>query len=291
MRVAGYSLLALLILMLAPSAGFAAELRIAAWNLEHLDDTDGQGCIGRNGADYAAIARQIEALGADIVAFQEVENATAARRIFPTARWNVAMSSRPPMKKPRRCRDRPGPSGDRICHLAGDRLETERRPSCAGSRICVPALGHRHHGDGGRPGAAAAAVGASSVRLLGREAGSGPEAEEDLCGATGSDTAYQGVDRRNAEGMPFVILGDFNRRLTLEGDWAWRLLSPSPAALRLLTEGEPFRCDPRFPAFIDHLVAGGGAEKMLEEGSFREWPREGQHPDHCAISAAFRAGS
>ncbi len=99
------------------------------------------------------------------------------------------------------------------------------------------------------------------------------------------------ADARRAEGAGFVILGDFNRRLTLEGDWAWRLLSPPPAALRLLTEGVPFRCDPRFPAFIDHLVAGGGAEKMLVEGSFRERPRRGRHPDHCAISAAFRAGS
>ena len=83
------------------------------------------------------------------------------------------------------------------------------------------------------------------------------------------------ADARRAEGTAFVILGDFNRRLTLEGDWAWRLLSLSPAALRLLTEGVPFRCDPRFPAFIDHLVAGGGAEKILVGGSFREWPREG----------------
>ena len=91
--------------------------------------------------------------------------------------------------------------------------------------------------------------------------------------------------------MPFVILGDFNRRLTLEGDWAWRLLSPSPAALRLLTEGVPFQCDPRFPAFIDHMVAGGGAEAMMVAGSFREARQRGAHPDHCAISAVFRVGN
>ena len=72
-------------------------------------------------------------------------------------------------------RGAPGPSGDRICHPAGDCLETERRPGGAGSRRRLPAVGHRHHGDGGRPGAAAA-VGASPVRLLGREAGSGSEA-------------------------------------------------------------------------------------------------------------------
>ena len=36
--------------LLAPvSVGLAAELRIAAWKLEHLDDTESEGCIGRTG--------------------------------------------------------------------------------------------------------------------------------------------------------------------------------------------------------------------------------------------------
>ncbi len=82
----------------------------------------------------------------------------------------------------------------------------------------------------------------------------------------------------------FVILGDFYRRLDVPGDWAWRLLSPPR---RLLTRGVPFRCDPRFPPFIDHLVAGGGAEAMLVEGSFREVSRQEPDPDHCAIRVGF----
>ena len=86
-----------------------------AWNLEHLDDIDGEGCLDRTGPDYAAIARQIEALNADIVAVQEVENEAAARRVFPASRWDVAMSSRPPIKDPPGCRDRPEA---RLGHLA-----------------------------------------------------------------------------------------------------------------------------------------------------------------------------
>ena len=35
----------------------AGGLRIAAWNLELLQDTDLEGCVPREGADYAAIAR------------------------------------------------------------------------------------------------------------------------------------------------------------------------------------------------------------------------------------------
>ena len=99
------------------------------------------------------------------------------------------------------------------------------------------------------------------------------------------------ADARRAEGEAFVVLGDFNRRLALEGDWAWRLLSPPAGALLLLTRNAAFLCDPRFTTFIDLMVAGGGAEEMAVAGSFREAPRRAPHPDHCAISAVFRLGN
>lgn len=93
MRVVGNAFLALLMLSLVPMAGHAGKLRITAWNLEHLDDDNSEGCVGRTGADYVALARRIEELGADIVAFQEVENAAAARRVFPASDWHVELHS------------------------------------------------------------------------------------------------------------------------------------------------------------------------------------------------------
>lgn len=93
MRIA--ALLALVLLVPTLQESIAGELRITAWNLEHLNDTDEEGCLPRSGADYDALAGQIVALGADIVAFQEVENVAAARRVFPASHWHVEMSSRP----------------------------------------------------------------------------------------------------------------------------------------------------------------------------------------------------
>ena len=107
MRVAGFSLLALLVLLLAPQAGRAGELRVAAWNLEHLDDSDGDGCVGRKSADYAALARRIQELDADVVAFQEVENAAAAHRVFPASDWHIEMSRRPATGRSRACWGKP----------------------------------------------------------------------------------------------------------------------------------------------------------------------------------------
>ena len=292
MRVSGYAALAFLALILGPAAGVAADLRVAAWNLEHLDDNEGKGCVGREAADYAALSRGIAELDADIVAFQEVENAAAAHRVFPASEWRVEMSRRPPMERSRACWDRPA---ERLGHLATGfairrGIAYRRNPDLKalgainaferwGTDITVKADGRQ-------------------LRLLSVHLRTGCWGEREdrdakrwkTCATLrGQFERLKGwADARRAEGMPFIILGDFNRRLTLPGDWAWRLLSPPPARLRLLTKGVPFRCDPRFPAFIDHLIAGGGAEAMMAAGSFREAPLQAAHPDHCGISAVFR---
>ncbi len=294
MRVAGYAFLALSMLSLAPPAGHAGELRIAAWNLEHLDDDNGEGCVGRTGGDYAALARRVEELGADAVAFQEVENAAAARRVFPASDWHVELSRRPSMARSRACWGKPG---SRLGHLA------------TGFAI-RNGIAYRRNADLRAPGAGGAfqrwgtditvMAGGRHLRLLSvhlrtgcwgaKQDGEGRSRKACATLRSQIERLKAWADARRAEAMAFVILGDFNRRLTLPGDWGWRLLSPPSAPLRLLTEGEPFRCDPRFPAFIDHVAVGGGAEAMAVAGSFREAPRGGPHPDHCAISVVFRLG-
>lgn len=287
-------LLAFLILVLTSPAGLAGELRIAAWNLEHLDDTDGEGCLDRTGADYAAIARQIEALNADIVAVQEVENEAAAQRVFPASRWDVAMSSRPPIQDPRRCWDRPEA---RLGHLAtGFAI---RRGIAWHRNDDLRALGMGNAFQ--RWGTDITVMeGDQELRLLSVHLKSGCwGAKQDgdtkrkkTCVTLRAQIEHlkAWADARRAEGTAFVILGDFNRRLALKGDWGWELLAPPSAPLQLLTEDVTFRCDPRFSAFIDHMVVGGGAERLLVPGSFREVPRRGAHPDHCAMSADFHIG-
>jgi hypothetical protein len=69
-----------------PDAGTGPAIRLATWNLEHLAERDGAGCRPRIEADYAMLRAHAERLEADVVAFQEVESAAAARRVFPAER-------------------------------------------------------------------------------------------------------------------------------------------------------------------------------------------------------------
>lgn len=295
MNLFRFGLLPMLILSLAPAVVFADELHVAAWNLEHLDDTDGEGCVGREGADYAALTERVEAQEADVIAFQEVENAAAAHRIFTESDWHVEMSGRPTMKRTRACWDRPeatlGHLGTGFAIRKGITYRRNEDLKALGGDDAFQRWGTD----------ITIMAGGGELRLLSIHLKSGCWGErqdrDDRRKATCATLRDQimhvrgWVDARRSEDAAFVILGDFNRRLTLPGDWGWELLSSPAAPLRLLTAGVAYDCDPRFSEHIDHLVAGGAAAGvMLVEGSFRQWPYQPPHPDHCAVSSAFRMG-
>ena len=282
----------LAVVMLASACDDGPQLRIAAWNLEHLNDSGAEGCVPRTPADYDAMAAQVRAHALDVVAFQEVENEAAAHRVFPEADWHVEMSSRPDTGAGRECWDR---HGHHLAHLA------------TGFAI-RRGIAYRRNADLEALGGASAfqrwgtdvtvTAGGQNLRLLSVHLasgcwGSGEDTEpgrEDICAVLRAQMSQlkAWADARRAEGSAFVILGDFNRRLAVPDDWAWQRLSPSSAPLVLPTSDLTTQCDPRFTEFIDHLVLGGGAEALLVPGSPREWPRQGEHPDHCAVSADFQ---
>ena len=281
----------LLTLPLLTAGAHAGELRIAAWNLEHLKDTDLEGCVPRVEADYAAITRQVEALDADIVAFQEVENEAAARRVFPPSEWQIEVSIRPVPASNRTCRERPEAL---LGHLATG--FAVRRGIAYRREGDLSALGASSPFDRWGTEIALMEVG-RELRLLSVHLRSG-------CWGAGEDgTASRAStcralhdqlrvleewsDEQRGAGADFVILGDFNRRLATPGDAGWATLSPPDASLGLVTTGRISRCDPRFVEYIDHLVLGRRVAEALVPDSFREVPREGLHPDHCAIAADF----
>lgn len=277
---------------LSVSVAVADVLRFAAWNLEHLDDSPGEGCIARTTEDYIPIANWIEKLEADVIAFQEVENTAAAHRVFPASEWDIVISTRRPINNPRECWDRPG---SLLGHLATgfavrkginwQRHDDLDEPAIAnpfqrhGTDISVYQNGHE--------------IRLLSVHLRSGCWGASQDADvkrQRTCNDLRNHLSLvkDWTDTRRREGTSFVVLGDFNRLLAIPGDWGWSMLSTPDAPLLLAAKGVPARCDPRYPNLIDHIVAGGGADEMFVEGSFLEWPRIGEHPDHCAISADFQ---
>src|SRR3712207_5136699 len=90
--------LALLSLLAActalPSSGPDRPVRIVSWNVEHLAEREGTGCRPRTAEEYAQLRNYADALQADVVAFQEVESAAAAARVFDPAKYAIVIESR-----------------------------------------------------------------------------------------------------------------------------------------------------------------------------------------------------
>ena len=95
------------------------------------------------------------------------------------------------------------------------------------------------------------------------------------------------IAQRREEGVPFVLLGDFNRRM----DGRDEMLAAFNEAAPLLraTEGHSTPCWGG-NSFIDHILLGGAARGWLEPNSMRVMVyREGEDAkerlsDHCPVS-------
>lgn len=268
----------------------AAPLKLASWNLEFLAEKDGVGCAPRVPEDYAAMRRIVDALDADVIAFQEAENPKAAARIFDPARFTIVMETRPG-----------NPSGT----CGGKHPEQQVIRQAIGFAI-RKGIAFDRHADLtslmlGNPQLRSGVDitlrprGQAPTRLLSVHLKSGcfSGAEAKACPVLRQqipaleswiDAAANGPDR-------FAILGDWNRRLALPGDGVWREIDdsePANADLRLADEGTRPRCDPRYDSFIDHIVLdrrAAAAMRGFEETTYA--PGAKHHSDHCPVSVTL----
>lgn len=270
----------------AESYTTARPLRIASWNLEFLAEKDGAGCEPRTAADYQAMRRIADGLDADVIAFQEAENPAAAARVFDPARYVIVMETRPGeasgtcgglhpeqafIRQAVGFAVRRGIVFDRNADVTSLMLGNPQLRS--GIDITLRPVGHM------------------PIRLLGVHLksgcfeGSAANACPVLLQQIPNLEAW--IDMAAAGQIRFAVLGDWNRRLASPGDRVWAEIDdrePANSDLRLADAGIRPGCDPRYDAFIDHIVldkrAGG------DMGTFAETPYAagGKHySDHCPV--------
>jgi exonuclease III len=98
---------------------------------------------------------------------------------------------------------------------------------------------------------------------------------------------------REKEGVPYAIVGDFNRALHRRDD-LWRALTESGSVLHV-NAGLQSPCWGMSRDFIDHIVLGGRARAWLAPGSlrvlvYRETGRDARDrlSDHCPVRVTLR---
>ena len=253
--------------------------------MEHLAERNGAGCRPRTDADYAAMRDYLEALSADVIAFQEVESKAAAERVFDPSIYTIEIEQRIGTDRKAECGGRVGLTinAQRTGIAIRKSLPFDRQPDFTELQVGIPDL---------RSGVDVIIrpIGGKPVRLLSVHLKSG-------CSSGDTNTACQvlfqqvpvmeaWIDRRAAEAIRYAVLGDFNRRLGMAGDaiWAdWDDASPANADLSRASGEQSATCNPRYRDFIDFIVLDRRAAANFigfEEKTYAAAPLS----DHCAVT-------
>ncbi len=245
------------------------ELRIIAWNIEHLAENNGEGCLDRTESDYQELRDFAATMNADIVALQEVENEAAVARVFPTDEWEIVLSERPN-------------SDPYICRGSG-RTSTQQKVAYAIKKgVSYENLGSFEELGLGNPGLRHGLViklmdTPEPVELLNVHMKSGcfvndyAASDRDACETFEEQAPILDgwIEERIQNETGFIVLGDFNHRIVEPGNRLWSdLTNMDGSTVELRSSMQNIRgCHPRYPAPIDHVVVGSTALDYYKEGS------------------------
>lgn len=274
----------LLVFSLSPLGKAEAQnLKITTWNMDWLtlkpnSDPDLPDDIPtRNEDDYWLLHQIADNLQSDIIAFEEVDGEEAAAKVFNPDTYNIVINHDPIVQN--------------VGVALKKNISYTLNPEVTDLNIMKP---HSHHAlRGGLD--ITIKNGTHPFRMLVVHLKTGCWArpldeEQHSC-----PTLYQQfhvieewIAAREQEKIPYMILGDFNRRLTLKDPLMQEVEQTAP--LTLTTEGYASPCeDGKYPRFIDHIILGGEARNWLTPNSlsvltYKDLPDTAHLSDHCPVS-------
>ena len=283
------ALAAVVAIAITAGSGEASALKLASWNMEHLADTDGEGCRPRNPPDYLALKRHADKLNADVIAVQEVENAEALARVFDPEQWSLEIARNPDQEDARSCAGMADKFiiTQRTGFAIRKAVKYSRNPDLTGLDI---GNGNRH-----RYGVDITLEAGVPLRMLSVHLKSGcptgaPGGSDNDCQVLFEQQRVlkKWVDDRAKDAIPFVLLGDFNRRLQAEEQF-WSGIDAPGDPLRDLSlsvrRDAVARCQAAFPQFIDFIIFNPASLALFKTESFQELVYDtAPASDHCPIA-------
>jgi endonuclease/exonuclease/phosphatase family metal-dependent hydrolase len=272
------------LLLLVSVRAEAASYKIATWNIEWLtqraasDPALPADVRARTAEDFGRLRGFADRLDADVVAFQEVDGAAAARTVFDPARFDVVTIDEDVVQ--------------RVGLAVRHGITVERHADVAALDV-APAAVHRLRD--GLDATLRFPDGAQlRVLVVHLKAGCHTDPIEasrrPQCALLAAQwrVVAAWAHARAAEAVPFALMGDFNRQLD-RPDAASAQLDAAAPLLRV-TAGQSDPCW-EGGAFIDHIFLGGTARRWLVPGSLRVL-RYGEASamdrwrlsDHCPVS-------
>ena len=271
------------VLLLVISGARAEELKFATWNLEWLtmrpagDPSLPSDAAPKRPEDIATLARYAAELNADVIAIEEVDGPKVAHQVFPPASYAIHMTHDHVVQRVGLVVRRGIPFSVNPDVTSLDLPESGLR---SGADITL----HLPNGSL-RILAVHLKTGCKESPLLHTRRAQCAELEEQV------GPLADWISARHSEGVPFVVMGDFNR--WLEGHDELLSAMQQAAPLAQATAGLASPCWGG-ENFIDHIFAGGPARDWMEPDTLRvlvykETGKEWQErlSDHCLVSVRF----
>ncbi|WP_233127748.1 endonuclease/exonuclease/phosphatase family protein [Acetobacter sp. DsW_059] len=257
------------------------QLKIATWNMDWLiDETSPQAQTAppdiphRTPDDFYALSDYAQHLNADIIAFQETDNKDTATRVFSELRYTILMTHDDILQ-------RTGIALNKNLHIT-------RHPDL--TELSTAGVNTRHLLRSGLDITVQSDHSALRLLVIHLKAGCSyyPMTEKKHSCPTlikQFSILQKWIAQRQASHEAFLILGDFNRRLTKADPLFLKLSQSGP--LMLTTSGFATPCEGgRY--FIDHLIAGGDAISWIAPGSLKVMlykpDEQALTSDHCPVS-------
>lgn len=283
-------------MLLTNSELTSSELTIATWNTEHLAFPIDNGCRPRSDKELDKLKAYAKSLNADIVALQEVASSDAVKQLFPQSEWNVVMSERPNSES-YDCRESGFKSTQqKVAFAVRKGIEIAKSQSL--KEFSLDSRGLRH----GLELTVNTDFGAMTVLNLHMKSGcfvdnfTRSDKEACITFAKQAPILDAWVEQKEQEKMPYVILGDFNHRLSAPYNHLTRMLTTNSNGSTSSIENvgaDLIGCHPYYPAPIDHIWVGnmssGNVTKSATMHPFADMAPDAMLSDHCALSMTLKS--
>ena len=271
-----------------------SSLKIATWNVEHLAYPADTGCRSRTPNEIAAMKAYAKSLNADIIALQEVGSKAALQQIFSQNDWQLIMSTRTD-------------SPVYTCKQTGT-VSTQQKVAFAVKKT-IPILN--------TAALEQLALSRAGLRfglqitvdtpqgpadILNVHMKSGCFVDDYLKSDTPACKIYarqapildNWIAKHESENVPYIILGDFNHRISAPYNRLTRTLLNNTRSTNITTS-QLLGCQTRYPAPIDHIIVGKMNAKNITKSAhvhkYKNMDEKAMLSDHCAVSVSITDNS
>ncbi|MDB2374286.1 endonuclease/exonuclease/phosphatase [Psychrosphaera haliotis] len=269
------------------------ELTISSWNIEHLAYPISDGCRPRSENELNEMKAYAQSLNTDVVGLQEVASKKAIEQIFPKENWQVFISDRPDSES-YKCRESGRMSSQQKVGFAVRKgIEVQQVKSLP--ELALDSRGLRY----GLELTIESPHGLLSILNVHMKSGcfvddySRSDSRSCQVFSKQAPILDSWVESKEKAGLPYVMVGDFNHRLSAPYNKLTGQLTvntDNSASTLENTTADLIGCHPYYPAPIDHIWVGNLSSNIAKKASvasYKNMDPKAMLSDHCAVSLSI----